>query len=138
MSLPFKDRIVQIYIPLWLYSNSRYVSALDDGITIYIPLWLYSNQCHCVCYSKRFNNLHSTLVIFKCTVIKQRQIKFNIYIPLWLYSNRNVYAWLIDKRIIYIPLWLYSNSDTSIQITLNSYIYIPLWLYSNDSRKIKK
>ena len=38
------DSVLELYIPIWLYSNQ---SAADDvycHVTLYIPIWLYSNR----------------------------------------------------------------------------------------------
>ena len=59
------EKLPQIYIPLWFYSNLIVTFCQEVHFLIYIPLWFYSNVLFC----------HSK---YPCK---------NIYIPLWFYSN---------------------------------------------------
>ena len=58
---------VDLYIPIWLYSNRPQTLPYPRSVTLYIPIWLYSN------YMEKVIDLKSN----------------ELYIPIWLYSNVN-------------------------------------------------
>ena len=84
--------VKSIYIPLWFYSNNRFIHIIAGKRFIYIPLWFYSNTIR--------NSF--------------RRFFRNIYIPLWFYSNTALCSKFFGRFYIYIPLWFYSNSDVPI------------------------
>ena len=102
--------LFRIYIPLWSYSNGsrtrqrsicqiftfhygpiqieNYMHILRRIKSIYIPLWSYSNYERLKRNRKTGCNLHSTMVLFKLTMLEMPRQEESIYIPLWSYSNK--------------------------------------------------
>ena len=121
-------------------------------IQIYIPLWFYSNTTppYLLWAAKKFTFHYGSILI----LIHLKKFKMTpIYIPLWFYSNynnqlrqfyRDLFTFHYGSILINLtnPTALITNRFTfhygSILIYhinyLNSYkiIYIPLWFYSND------
>ena len=56
-------------------------------VQIYIPLWFYSNCITNVRAKLLFLDLHSTMVLFKLFCTLSYYVLTSIYIPLWFYSN---------------------------------------------------
>ena len=104
--------LINIYIPLWSYSNLFRCHSPLDQCLIYIPLWSYSNSdwaageyrrgsftFHYGPIQIRFiffvpfihTYLHSTMVLFKFWSSSSDAIQSSIYIPLWSYSNPLVF-----------------------------------------------
>ena len=78
--------MMQIYIPLWFYSND-YGEYIDMGLNKF--------------------TFHYGSILIRKTYMKSANIK--IYIPLWFYSNFLPPVSLFHLLLIYIPLWFYSN-----------------------------
>ena len=78
--------ILNLYIPIWLYSNVLMSKRSKFIYFLYIPIWLYSNVYH--------NNTSSVMFAFtfQSGYIHVYNLKYPLflYIPIWLYSNKRV------------------------------------------------
>ena len=72
--------------------------ALLCLLQLYIPIWLYSNAVR-IFKSIIFKTLHSNLVIFKWKIFNVGNPWKILYIPIWLYSN---HATICDYSVIFI------------------------------------
>ena len=72
------------YGPIQIFVNKN----LPFSFSIYIPLWSYSNYERLKRNRKTGCNLHSTMVLFKLTMLEMPRQEESIYIPLWSYSNK--------------------------------------------------
>ena len=78
--------LILIYIPLCIYLNFISIFSIDLCNIIYIPLCIYLNDVVMTLQLKEIH-LHSTMYLFKPTVIPLHHICVFIYIPLCIYLN---------------------------------------------------
>ena len=78
--------VYTIYISLCIYLNFISIFSIDLCNIIYIPLCIYLNDVVMTLQLKEIH-LHSTMYLFKPTVIPLHHICVFIYIPLCIYLN---------------------------------------------------
>ena len=86
--LSYKFNKINIYIPLWSYSNEPFVYFLGASILFTFHYGPIQITFYYEIY-KLHSNLHSTMVLFKYLLLMFPSLVLIIYIPLWSYSNKN-------------------------------------------------
>ena len=78
---------IDLYIPIWLYSNETADLDMAMSESLYIPIWLYSNMklARSATNQSLFTFQSGYIPILQDT--RQIQIIYRLYIPIWLYSN---------------------------------------------------
>ena len=56
--------VENLYIPIWFYSNFSLLTLLHFPLTLYIPIWFYSNVNRFKIERVEGEALHSNLVLF--------------------------------------------------------------------------
>ena len=80
---------LQLYIPIWFYSNLERVGTTDFPYILYIPIWFYSNVRRL-----QIRYINATFTFQSGSIqIGYGEVKYmngtGLYIPIWLYSNQN-------------------------------------------------
>ena len=123
-----------LYIPIWLYSNTWLRERNWKAWLLYIPIWLYSNSL------KNYQDTFRIIFTFQSGYIQIRIDRIIGLTGTLLHSNLVIFKSVCFPHSFTLQSILHSNLVIfKLRLQLNWLrrwsFYIPIWLYSNLRRK---
>ena len=123
---------MQIYIPLWFYSNRYKGEEIMSSSAIYIPLWFYSNLTSSLNFpvEVKFTFHYGSILIEEGLIVPSTIVSFTFHYGSILILTKSTTEVLSSSFTFHYGSILIKTIMVSIPYTA---IYIPLWFYSNES-----